>query len=208
MSSYTMLGDTWDKVKRRAAASFSQMNCNCVRCCKPILSMATMTDSRPEHSVPTRMVLQVLASLTVNHAEANGVRWGLLARLLAIFFDCRTIFTAVLRRLLRTKSFAWAALGAEPCPCPRAGCFLLHPRFFAHAAEPDEVPRCSRRTWLRSTSSSQSKSIAWELNKCCHDRQLQRPLEFSNNMHIARTDMHLYVRNKREHLGNEVQHIK
>lgn len=105
-----------------------------------------------------------------------------MARLLAILLDRCTLFIAFWRRLLPTESFAWAALGAEPCPCPWVGCFLLHPRIFAHAAERDEVPRCSRRTCARSTSSSQSKSISWELNSCCHDRRLQRPLEFSNSM--------------------------
>ena len=166
-----MLGDAWDKVNRRAAASFSQMNFNCVWCIKPIFPMATITASRPEHSVPTRMVWTELARLTFNHAVAKGVcRGRLFPRVvtLATFAACSFFLLSDLVILTFTwAAFGvtfllftfceWAALGAVPCPCGGTGCFLF-------------PPRCRRRTCIRSASSSQSRSIAWEAFKtsgCC-----------------------------------------
>ena len=60
-------------MRLRAALSFSHMNCNCARSPKSILSNAAMTDSRPEHSAPTKILGLVLLNHTAAHEAAKGL---------------------------------------------------------------------------------------------------------------------------------------
>ena len=100
-----VIGHRWARMSLRATVSFSQMNCNCARFPKPIWSNAAMTDSRPEHSVPTKILGPVLEKRTAAHEAAKGLG---------------TLAAAVLRRFARRCSACWTfacvALGAAHGP--------------------------------------------------------------------------------------------
>ena len=71
------LAHLWANLFLRSAVSFSQMNCNCARSHKSILSNAAMTDPRPEHSMPTKIVGPVVKKRRkAAHEAAKGLaRW-------------------------------------------------------------------------------------------------------------------------------------
>ena len=76
--------------------------------------MATITASRPEHSVPRRMVWTELARLTFNHAFAKGVCRG------RFFPHALTLATFATRSFfllsdLSILTFTWAAFGVTFC---------------------------------------------------------------------------------------------